>query len=79
MNRMSKRFDKAEKIANELLKESTLDALTIITMATSLILRTLPPDKFEEAVYLHAKLLRLSPTKLPDGFLNTQEKHKFQQ
>ena len=72
---MSKRFDKAEKIADELLKESTLDALTIITMATSLILRTLPPDKFEEAVDLHAKLLRLSPTKLPKNFGVAEKPH----
>jgi len=70
---MGNRFDKAEKIANELLKESTLDALTIMTMAASLVLRALPPDKFEEAADLHSKLLRLSPTKLPERFQSDTE------
>jgi len=78
---MGKRFDKAEKIANELLKESTLDALTIMTMAASLVLRALPPDKFEEAVDLHTKLLRLRPSCLPERFQNAKEKFigKFKQ
>jgi len=70
---MGKRFDKAEKIANEILKEGTVDALAIMTMAISLVLRALPPDKFEEAVDLHTQLLRLKPSYLPERFKGVTE------
>jgi hypothetical protein len=58
----SETLDKAARLANEILKEKKATALTLCTMITSLVMRTLIEDeRFESAVELHSRMLLESP------------------
>jgi len=72
----SKRFKKAAQIARKLInEENATDALTIMTMAASFVLRSLPPEDFEPTYDLHVKLLKMAPPKLPEGFFKEETTH----
>ncbi len=68
--RMKKAIEIARKLMNE--EETSVDAMTIITMAAGLLLRSIaPPEDFIKTADLYSQLIKMTPLKLPEGL--TQE------